>query len=183
MSMSENDDKSPDLSEKSWRDYVLPDAKDVMIKTRILLRDSVTERLIGCEVDAILEYIQRLVVTVSKDPQDDSRKDDEKWKADLMIDQFVLPYRSFVKYDASLIEMKCTPHEQVETIPKSAQDDPYYLDYPLCLVLVGENARLEAARRLRDLDKPDSGRKCVFEIISGKVHYELKEKLFGYDAS
>ena len=185
MKMSGDDNKqSPETSANAWRDEIIQDEKGIHIEKRLLYRDPRTNKLIGCKVDAVLSDMKRFAVTITRDQAGDSdENDNDDWQSRLMEEQFVLPYRSFVKYDAELVETDCVPHRQAESIPKLVNDDPHHLDYPLCLVLVAGNARLEAARRLRDLDKKDSGRKCVFEIISGKVHYELPQKLFAYNAS
>ena len=183
MNMSGKDNKqSPAKPEKSWKDDVIQDAKGIPIRKRLLYRDPKRNKLTGCTVIAVFSDLKRFAVTVDK-IKGDYKDDDDNWKTNLIQEQFVLPFRNFVKFDSLLIEKDCTPHQKAETIPKSMQDDPYNLDYPLCLVLVGGNARLEAARRLRDLDNKESGQKCVFEIISGRVHYELKEKLFAYNHS
>ena len=55
--------------------------------------------------------------------------------------------------------------------------------YQLCLVQVQGNVKFEAARRIRKFDDISGKRACVFEIITGKVHFECNDRLLNYDYS
>ena len=152
-------------STPTWRDNVIQNETEVNIKDTLLIRHPITNTLWKCSLDAKLIECQSLVVTL--DP----------WKENEPVQQYVLPYRCFVKFDPDLITQPCTPHLRAEAIPRSRRDDPLDLYYPLYLIRVPGNARFEAARRLALFDRKDSGLKCVFEVISGKVHYELEDRL------
>ena len=158
---------SPSDYKVMWENEVVQETEEITVNRRLLYRDPATHKLVGCNVDKILPELRRIIVTIG------------------YVDKvrLVLPYRHFVKYDASLVDTSCNPYVEPDYIPPSARDDPHKYQYQLALILsdVPTELRFEAVRRLPFLDDTKAGLLCVFEIITGKIHYLTRDGLFNYE--
>ena len=177
-----NDNQSPEEDEienpeNAWVNSVITKSDNVKIGSLILIRDPVEQKLKTCKVNAVMKDIGRIAVTVMNSSKSEPPV------------QYALDYRCYVKYDVNLVGLTCTPHVKAECIPKSVQKDEYHFRYHLCLIIL-DNAtelRFEAARVLPAMnvlhDSAENGIQllCVFEIISGRIHYRTEKGLFNYD--
>ena len=188
--MQENKEKldvSPSQSEKvhafnAWQELVLSKVEDVSVDHLVLFRDPVKLRLVTCKVIAVLPELERIAVSVCTGAVDQSQE----------TQQYVKNIRCFVHYGFELVGKTCYPHDKAESIPRSIKDDLYNSTYMLCLVRldIPTELRYEAARHLPVLHKTESNEDgkdvniyCVFEIISGMVHYVKYEQMLDYDST
>ena len=74
-----------------WENEVVQETEEIVVNRRLLYRDPVTRKLVGCNVDGILPELEQMISTIKCG---DNRR-------------LVLPYQNFVKYDASLVKTNC----------------------------------------------------------------------------
>ena len=129
-------------AKSSLSERVINSVDEIKQDEVVLLRHPEQEKLVPCTVMKILPEFNRIMVKVHPNNQE---LDAEEW---------CLSYRSFLAFDAELINQRCPPHGTAETIPKSVEDAEYTDKYPIYLFLVDDReVEFEAARGINDFNE------------------------------
>ena len=169
--------QSKRLSIDAWNKIVLSKPNAVCAGRMVLFIQPITGLLKVGKVEAVMSDLNRIVVA------------DLTSLTDKQPMKYALNYKCLSKYDSTMVGLVYDGYIEQTGIPKSIEDDPFNLSYPLYLIKLDHETelRFEAARMLPKMhvehERAENGVSlyCLFEIIIGRVHYLTKNDIFPYN--